>query len=129
MGTISGAEISVMRKDQAWGCLRDRDPGRWLSQCKGPEAAAHLCISRKSKEAGVAAGPGHSGNEVGRKMGEGEYQAGPGVQTEDGGHQPRFKLLLRCSFAEGPWVRDGASHASVSLSAAGPPSVTAVGIK
>jgi len=67
VGTVSGAEISVMRKDQAWGCPRDRDPGRWLSQCKGPEAAAHLCISRKSKEAGVAAGPGHSGDEVGEK--------------------------------------------------------------
>ena len=76
MGTISGAEISVMRKDQAWGCLRDRDPGRWLSQCKGPEAAAHLCISRKSKEAGVAAGPGHSGHAVGRKKGEGSIRLG-----------------------------------------------------
>ena len=58
-----------------------------------------------------------------------QHIQGPGVQTEDGGRQPRLKLLLGRSLAEGPWVRDGASHASVSLSAAGPPYVIAMRIK
>ena len=94
MGTVSGAEISVMRKDQAWGCPRDRDPGRWLSQCKGPRQQ-HTCAFRgRARRQAWLQGLGTVEMRWGRKRGEGEYQAGPGVQTEDGGRQPRFKLLL-----------------------------------